>query len=245
MKRRKKFGATHPSHVVALPTTNLGRLIVSRCDPRLPQPDRFPHPPAAPALTGPPIAAPPRDSSGHPRCRRPPLCPRHIHLRHALPPLRSPSSACAADRPLLILGRPSRSSRAWAPVMLPAQSRLPLQLTLLPVSTAPTAVACASLVRGPTFACVCPSSPAHGPTMSAPLHLHWLVVVGGVVWERRRTITISSSNGVVDSMKVRVVPQPPPPPPPPLGPGRRGGGGCWGAGWYWRAVAFPTVVALS
>lgn len=60
-----------------------------------------------------------------------------------------------------------------------------------------------------------------------------------------RSITISSSNGVVDSMKVRVAPQPPPPPPPPLGPGRRGGGGGWGAGWYWRAVAFPAVVALG
>jgi hypothetical protein len=60
-----------------------------------------------------------------------------------------------------------------------------------------------------------------------------------------RSITISSSNGVVDSMKVRVAPQPPPPPPPPHGPGHRGGGGGWGAGWYWRAVAFPAVVALG
>jgi alpha-1,4-galacturonosyltransferase len=60
-----------------------------------------------------------------------------------------------------------------------------------------------------------------------------------------RSITISSSNGVVDSMKVRVAPQPPPPPPPPHGSGRRGGGGGWGAGWYWRAVAFPAVVALG
>ncbi|KAF0900762.1 hypothetical protein E2562_035052 [Oryza meyeriana var. granulata] len=63
-------------------------------------------------------------------------------------------------------------------------------------------------------------------------------------------ITISSNNGVVDSMKVRVAP-----PPLPLalqGPtgtaGRRGegrGGGGWGAGWYWRAVAFPAIVALG
>ncbi|KAL6645589.1 hypothetical protein ACP70R_017197 [Stipagrostis hirtigluma subsp. patula] len=65
-----------------------------------------------------------------------------------------------------------------------------------------------------------------------------------------RSITISSSNGIVDSMKVRVAPQPPPPPPPLAG--RRGGGGgggggagWWGAGWYWRAVAFPAVVALG
>ena len=59
-----------------------------------------------------------------------------------------------------------------------------------------------------------------------------------------RSITISSSNGVVDSMKVRVAPQPPPPPPPPPhGAARRGGGG--GGGWYCRAVAFPVVVALG
>ncbi|ONL94927.1 putative galacturonosyltransferase 13 [Zea mays] len=58
-----------------------------------------------------------------------------------------------------------------------------------------------------------------------------------------RSITISSSNGVVDSMKVRVAPQPPPPPPPLHGAARRGGGG--GGGWYWRAVAFPLVVALG
>ena len=58
-----------------------------------------------------------------------------------------------------------------------------------------------------------------------------------------RSITISSSNGVVDSMKVRVAPQPPPPPPPPHGAARRGGGG--GGGWYCRAVAFPVVVALG
>jgi galacturonosyltransferase 12/13/14/15 len=57
-----------------------------------------------------------------------------------------------------------------------------------------------------------------------------------------RSITISSSNGVVDSMKVRVAPQPPLPPPSPLLAGRRGGGG---SGWYWRAVAFPAVVALG
>jgi galacturonosyltransferase 12/13/14/15 len=54
-----------------------------------------------------------------------------------------------------------------------------------------------------------------------------------------RSITISSSNGVVDSMKVRVAP---PPPPSPLLAGRRGGGG---SRWYWRAVAFPAVVALG
>jgi alpha-1,4-galacturonosyltransferase len=70
-----------------------------------------------------------------------------------------------------------------------------------------------------------------------------------------RSITISSSNGVVDSMKVRVAPQPPPPPPPLAlqGPaaGRRGGGGGFGGGgaggaaWYLRAVAFPAVVALG
>jgi galacturonosyltransferase 12/13/14/15 len=64
-----------------------------------------------------------------------------------------------------------------------------------------------------------------------------------------RSITISNSNGVVDSMKVRVAPQPPPPPPPLTA--RRGGGGgggggvWWGSGWYWRAVAFPAVVALG
>ncbi|GJN30686.1 hypothetical protein PR202_gb19014 [Eleusine coracana subsp. coracana] len=64
-----------------------------------------------------------------------------------------------------------------------------------------------------------------------------------------RSITISSSNGIVDSMKVRVAPQPPPPPPPLAG--RRGGGGgggggsWWGSGWYWRAVAFPAVIALG
>jgi hypothetical protein len=58
-----------------------------------------------------------------------------------------------------------------------------------------------------------------------------------------RSITISSSNGIVDSMKVRVVPQPPPPPPHRLG--RRRGGGGWGAGWYQCAVAFAAVVALG
>ncbi|KAF7041561.1 hypothetical protein CFC21_051338 [Triticum aestivum] len=67
-----------------------------------------------------------------------------------------------------------------------------------------------------------------------------------------RSITISSSNGVVDSMKVRVAPQPPPPPPPLAPPpaarraaGAGGGAGGWGAAWYLRAVAFPAVVALG
>ena len=68
-----------------------------------------------------------------------------------------------------------------------------------------------------------------------------------------RSITISSSNGVVDSMKVRVAPQPPPPPPPlalqGAAAGRRGGGGGGGGGggaaWYLRVVAFPAVVALG